>query len=104
MSVTAFTRSIFLAQYNSVKKDMVVGVLLSVFLGHFGIHKFYLGETGWGILYLLFCWTGIPTILGVIEAFFMPNRVREYNYAQASIIAGHVRATTPSVGLASAAV
>ncbi len=87
-------RGIFLMQYNSVKKDVVVGVLLSVLLGHFGIHKFYLGETGWGIVYLLFCWTGIPTILGVIEAFFMPRRVREYNYAQAVILAGHVRQTT----------
>ena len=84
-------RVIFLAQYNSVKKDVVVGVLLSVLLGHFGLHKFYLGETGWGIVYLLSCWTGIPTLLGFIEAFFMPRRVREYNYAQASIIAGHVR-------------
>ena len=89
-------RGLFLTQYNAVKKDVVVGVLLSVLLGHFGIHKFYMGETGWGIVYLLFCWTGIPTILGFIEAFFMPNRVREYNYAQASIIASHVRMTPVS--------
>lgn len=92
----------FLAQYNSVKKDVVVGVLLSVLLGHFGIHKFYLAETGWGIVYLLFCWTGIPTILGFIEAFFMPQRVREYNYAQATAIAGHVRATMPGFSVPAA--
>ena len=43
-------------------------VLLAFFVGSFGIHKFYAGKTGMGILYLLFCWTGIPGIVGVIEA------------------------------------
>lgn len=36
-------------------------------LGGLGAHKFYLGQPVWGILYLLFCWTGIPSILGFIE-------------------------------------
>ncbi|MDD2483139.1 MAG: TM2 domain-containing protein [Candidatus Shapirobacteria bacterium] len=49
------------------KKNKLVAALLAFFLGTFGIHKFYMGETGKGIFYLLFCWTGIPTILGVIE-------------------------------------
>ena len=95
-------RVVFLAQYNSVKKEVVVGVLLSALLGHFGIHRFYLGETGWGIVYLLFCWTGVPTVLGFIEAFFMPQRVREYNYSQATLIAGHVRATMPGFNVPAA--
>lgn len=43
-------------------------VLLAFFVGSFGIHKFYAGKTGMGIVYLLFCWTGIPGIIGVIEA------------------------------------
>ncbi|MBP1732610.1 MAG: hypothetical protein H6Q55_3039, partial [Deltaproteobacteria bacterium] len=33
----------------------------------FGIHKFYLGKVGLGIIYILFCWTGIPFIVGIIE-------------------------------------
>lgn len=41
--------------------------LLAIFLGGVGVHKFYLGQTGQGILYLLFCWTGIPAILGLVE-------------------------------------
>jgi len=42
-----------------------------LFLGGFGIHKFYLGRIGWGIVYLLFCWTAIPFILGVIEGILL---------------------------------
>jgi TM2 domain-containing membrane protein YozV len=84
-------RVIFMAQYQAVRKDEVVGVLLAVLLGHFGAHRFYMGEIGLGLLYLAFCWTGIPTILGFIECFFMPGRVREYNVAQAMMLAAHVK-------------
>ena len=44
--------------------------LLAFLLGTFGVHKFYLGQRAWGVLYLLFCWSGVPTILGVIESIF----------------------------------
>jgi TM2 domain-containing membrane protein YozV len=90
-------RMVFLAQYHAVRKDTVAGVLLAVLLGHFGAHRFYMGDIGLGFVYLLFCWTGVPTILGFIEAFFMPERVRMYNFAQASIIAAHVKATIAQV-------
>lgn len=79
--------SIFYQQYQAVRRDEVVGVLLALFLGCFGVHHFYVGRTGLGILYLCLCWTGIPAILGVIECFFMPGRVRLYNAAQAAAIA-----------------
>ena len=41
--------------------------LFGILLGGFGAHKFYLGQIGMGIVYLLFCWTGIPSIIGLIE-------------------------------------
>ena len=41
--------------------------LFAIFLGGIGVHKFYVKEHGWGIIYLLFCWTYIPAILGIIE-------------------------------------
>jgi TM2 domain-containing membrane protein YozV len=41
--------------------------MLSFFLGGLGIHKFYLGQPGLGLLYAVFCWTFVPMILGAIE-------------------------------------
>ncbi|MBX9704718.1 MAG: NINE protein, partial [Gammaproteobacteria bacterium] len=35
------------------QRNRIVAALLAIFLGGFGIHKFYLGKTGQGILYLL---------------------------------------------------
>ena len=49
-------------------KNKVVAALLAIFLGGIGIHKFYLGRVGWGILYIIFCWTWIPMIVSFIEA------------------------------------
>jgi len=49
------------------KKSRVTAALLAFFLGGFGIHKFYLGQIGLGILYLLFCWTFIPSLVAFIE-------------------------------------
>jgi TM2 domain-containing membrane protein YozV len=49
-------------------KSRLAAVLLAFFLGWVGAHKFYLGRIGFGFLYLVFFWTGIPAILGIIEA------------------------------------
>ena len=48
-------------------KSKIAAGLLGIFLGGIGVHKFYMGKIGMGILYLLFCWTGIPAIVGFIE-------------------------------------
>jgi len=40
---------------------------LSLVLGGLGAHKFYLDKPGKGFLYLLFSWTGIPSLIGVFE-------------------------------------
>ncbi len=91
-------QAIFYQQYESVRRDEVVGILLALFLGTFGIHHFYLRRTGLGILYIVFCWTGITTILGVIECFFMPGRVREFNAIQAAGIAAALGIAMPAWG------
>ena len=49
------------------RKSKGVTILLALFLGGFGIHKFYLDQAFWGILYLLFCWTFIPAIISLFE-------------------------------------
>jgi len=56
-------------------KSKVVAGLLAFFLGGFGIHKFYLGKPIQGILYILFCWTYVPSIIAFVEAliYFFSN-------------------------------
>ena len=49
-----------------VKSKVTAGVL-ALLLGGFGIHKFYLGKIGMGILYLVFCWTYIPALVSFVE-------------------------------------
>ena len=48
-------------------KSKVAAGILGILLGGIGVHKFYLGKVGMGILYLCFCWTGIPALIGFIE-------------------------------------
>jgi len=43
--------------------------ILALFLGGLGAHKFYLGNIVLGIIYLVFCWTFIPSIIALIEGF-----------------------------------
>jgi TM2 domain-containing membrane protein YozV/ribosomal protein L40E len=52
-------------------KSKLAAALFAIFLGGFGIHKFYLGRIGSGVLYLLFCWTTIPMIVGFIEGILL---------------------------------
>lgn len=48
-------------------KSRVAAALLAFFLGGFGVHKFYLGQILWGLVYLIFFWTLIPAIASFIE-------------------------------------
>jgi len=88
-------QAIFYQHYEIVRRDEVVGILLALFLGGFGIHQFYLRRIGLGILYLCFSWTPIPWVLGFIECFFMPGRVREFNAIQAAGIAAALGIAMP---------
>ena len=49
------------------KPSRAVAGVLAIFTGAIGVHKFYLGEWKKGIFYLLFFWTGIPAMLGLLE-------------------------------------
>jgi TM2 domain-containing membrane protein YozV len=91
-------QAVFYQQYEHVRRDEVVGILLALFLGGFGIHHFYLRRTGLGILYACFCWTPFPWVMGFIECFFMPGRVREFNAIQAAGIAAALGITMPAYG------
>lgn len=59
-------------------KDTAVAYLLWFFLGALGIHRFYLRQTGLGILYLL---TGGILGIGIlVDLFAIPSAVRRANY------------------------
>lgn len=60
-------------------RSRLVGALLAIFLGGFGLHKFYTGKVAQGILYLLFFWTFIPAIVGFIEGiWYLTMRDEEF--------------------------
>ncbi len=42
-----------------------------------GLHKFYVGQPGWGFLYLLLGWTQIPRIASAIEAVWYLSQTDE---------------------------
>lgn len=48
-------------------KSKLTAGLLALFLGGFGVHKFYLGKNFLGVIYLIFCWTTIPAWIALIE-------------------------------------
>ena len=51
----------------STLKSKIVTAVLAWFLGWVGGHRFYLGQTGKGILSLIFFWTFIPAIIAVFD-------------------------------------
>lgn len=59
-------------------KDPTTLLLVSIFLGSFGIDRFMLGETGMGILKLLT--GGLCGILTIIDWFSVSKKAKEANY------------------------
>ncbi|HEX8271575.1 MAG TPA: NINE protein [Longimicrobiaceae bacterium] len=49
-------------------KSKTTAGLFALFLGGFGVHKFYLGQPIQGLLYLVFCWSFIPVAISFVEA------------------------------------
>ncbi|MDG4942833.1 TM2 domain-containing protein [Staphylococcus agnetis] len=50
-----------------MKVNKMTYVFFAFFLGGLGVHKFYIHKKGLGFLYLVFCWTGIPGVIGIFE-------------------------------------
>ena len=72
------------------RSKMAAGIL-AILLGDLGVHKFYMGKIGMGILYLVFCWTGVPAIIGLVEGIIYLTSSR-YDFEMKN----HVRCTDPS--------
>lgn len=61
-------------------KNRIITILLAFFLGDFGGQFFYLRKYWLGVLCLLFFWTWIPCIWGVVHAIiFLSMSDEEFN-------------------------
>lgn len=76
----------FVNRYNGSKKDTWLALLLCLFFGVFGAHKFYRGKIAQGILYLLFSWSSIPFILSIIDFFLLSGQIQKDNLEIANTI------------------
>lgn len=71
-------------------KKKNLAAILAILLGTFGVHKFYLGDKGIGIIYLLFFWTGIPSLIGIIDGvllFLKSNESFDLKYNNSKLAA-----------------
>lgn len=59
-------------------KDPMTALIISLFLGGYGIDRFYIGDTGAGILKLLTC--GGCGIWAIIDWFIIMGTTREKNF------------------------
>ncbi len=72
-----------------INRNRAIGVALALLLGEFGIHKFYVNKPWQGLLYILFSWTFIPFILGIIEGLiwlFMSDAEWQQKYGKDVVI------------------
>lgn len=60
--------SIVLKQNGKEYRNKSTATLLSLFFGVLGLQYFYLGESNKGIFSILFCWTFIPLLIGIIDS------------------------------------
>ena len=59
--------------------NKIAYVVLAILLGDIGVHKFYAGKIGLGIVYLIFCWTAIPAVIGLIEGIIAAFKPADQN-------------------------
>lgn len=59
-------QQLLIDQLTDNPKQVAAGVL-SILLGDIGVGHFYTGQILRGVLDILFCWTGIPGIIGLVE-------------------------------------
>ncbi len=52
-------------------KNKTVAGILAIFGGWIGLHRFYLGQVGLGILYCVFFWSGITALVGILDGIIL---------------------------------
>ncbi len=48
-------------------KNRILAGVLAILWGTLGVHKFYIGKLQSGLLCVVFCWSLVPTIMGIVE-------------------------------------
>ena len=91
-TLTEEQREKFITEVVSRRKNIVKVMLLTFFLGGIGAHKFYFKENKKGVMYLLFCWTFIPTIISYFELPVVRKRVEDYNDQLALEVVAKIKA------------
>ena len=77
-------------------KSRGAAAVMALFLGTFGIHKFYLGRPGAGLAYLLFSWSGIPTLLGLFDTLHLAlMSEQEFHMRYSRGLSGHAYPQLP---------
>lgn len=61
------TSSVYTKHTVPPAKSRVTAGVLALLLGGLGIHKFYTGAWGWGVVYIALCWSYIPAVLALVE-------------------------------------
>jgi TM2 domain-containing membrane protein YozV len=70
----------FQMSYASQRKDRTTALLLSIFLGAFGVDRFYLGHVGLGVCKLLFGWTTCG-LWAFVDIFVIMSATDSHNLA-----------------------
>ncbi len=65
--VTIIVASIILKKSGELYRHKLTSMVLSIFFGGLGFQKFYLGEENKGMYSILFCWTFIPSFVGLVD-------------------------------------
>ncbi len=84
-------KMVFMSQYSSEKKDRTIALVLSLLLGTVGVDRFYVGDTGIGILKLLT--VGGCGILAVVDWFLIMGRADQFNRSKAQEIAAAIKSS-----------
>jgi len=89
--MTDSQRMMFQSEIGKSRKNRTTALLITLFFGGLGGHRYYMGQVGMGILYTVFCWTFIPAIIAFIELFLIMGRVDRYNEQLSQEVATKVR-------------
>ena len=68
--------------YNDISlsnKEYTIGIALALTMGWCGVHRFWLGDSKGGFIYLIFFWTLLPFIFSIVDAICMKRTCKKIN-------------------------